>query len=273
MMFDTLAQSGSGGGSNFITTVVYGIGLLVFVWSIVSNMLGNKKKAGNKPSPSRGRRPSLDDIAERRRTQLQEAARNSAGRGARPQASAGGSRNAAGSQPMSMADRIAEAKAQQEASRRAGGGPPEQVRRRGSPPTSPQDAERQRAEVQRERQQAEQVQRQRIETQRREQAARQQRQTREAAERRQQELQRRAAERSRPVSTPQPTAGHGVDAPPHPEVHRMVAETSEPGRRIASSRRRGLSLSRADLRRTIILKEVLDPPVAMRDPRTDPFMG
>ncbi|MEM1109655.1 MAG: hypothetical protein AAGH99_13300 [Planctomycetota bacterium] len=267
----TLAQgSGSGSGFPFGQFLVYGVIAVIFVSTMIKNAINeaNKKKrreasrqAGDSPQGG----ASLDEIAARRRAQLQDMARQrGGGRGtsAGPGTAAGAGDDMAN---LSMAERIARARAAQQAQTR---GAPAKPNPRANPLPSERPAPR-RPEPTR--------------TQSRADAARQraelQRQQREALARRQrqatQQAQRSRPPAPRPVSPPQPAAQ------PKKEVRRTVEDTSalEVGsarrqREVAESQNAGplinfRKLSRKDLQRAFILKEILDRPVAERDPLAD----
>lgn len=297
-MLNLLAQNNST-GLPLGKIVIYGIVGVLFFSSIIKNVIKENKKKAARRNRDSGQtsesavRPSLDEIAARRRQQLQAMAAQRRG-GSAPPASPpnAGSPNPAN---LSMAERIAQARVKQQGQSRpaanAGNRP-------GAAPASPppqagrESVRQQRAEALR-RQMAQREQ------QRREAMAERQRQIAQAkAQRKAQKQQQRAAAQRRPAKqlpprpAPRSPITHGIgDTPPHEDVHRMVsdAEAPEPStkRRHASAsveaerllavnrsggkKRQGAlldfgKLSRADLRRAFIFKEVLDRPVSERDP-------
>lgn len=282
----TLAQQ-----FDVIEVIIYGIGAVIFVGSMISSSLSkNKKKGGGaKRRPRGGRadsggRPSMDDLAAKRRRELQQKAQQRRQGGGSPPSRPG---SPGGPTPdpsnMTMAERIARARAKQQYEQRAQGQP-----RRGPSLPSPDEVEaerqrRQAAALQRRDQEAALArQEQRVRAQREADEARRQQAARQQAARQQAA---RRAKPSRPARPAAPRPGHGINVPDHEEVHRLLEDASPPAgatevgiAEIGSGRkrrRRGKSsrsslidfdrLSRADLRRALILKEVLDKPVALRD--------
>lgn len=263
----------------------------VIIISVLRAVLSGdpKKKAKNQRARDRaaadsgsGGRPSLDEVTRRKRQQLQELARQRGG----TQASAGG---ASGGQAdpgnMTMAERIAQARAkQQHAQRVAQAGPARQAPSQGLPSQQRQTPARGASGAAAQQQRAEAL-RQQLEARRLQQQ--------QAKARRQQQIQKaksqRAATSSRSAQRPAPAsrqAPHGIAVPEHQEVHRMVTNAEEAPAVTKRSRRQteiadrgagdrparrnagGLNfakLSVADLRRAFILKEVLDKPVSERD--------
>lgn len=281
--FDPTLAQGTGQGFSLWNVVVYGIIGVIFVSTMIKNVINESKKKSRRNAP--GNAPgntaqssggaSLDDIAARRRAQLQEMAR---------QRSAGGN----DSSNLSMAERIARARATQQGKPQARSGnplPSENAPPRRAPQANPAptgaSARQQRAEALRQK------------------MMQRQQQQREALAARQRQVQQAKAQRSAQPARPQPTARptpqaaaprrplppvqtpHPISAEPHKEVHRMVEDVSE--FEVGSKRRRRelaarranpqlidfSRLSKADLRRAFILKEVLDRPVSERDPLAD----
>ncbi|MEM7627763.1 MAG: hypothetical protein AAF333_19390 [Planctomycetota bacterium] len=250
-----------------------------------------KKKSDNQRARNRaaadsgsGGRPSLDELTRRKREQLQELARQQ--RGGAPGA-AGGAPGGGEPDPgnMTMAERIARARAKQQYEQRAA-----QAGQSRAAPTSarPQPASRVGNTTQQQRASALQ---QKMEARRQQQ--------REALARRQQQIQKARAQRATPTRpAQQPPAPprrpaavpQGItDAPEHEPVRRTLADAEPTTKPEDSSRslvdasphgadqpiRRNAAdlsfakLSNAELRRAFILKEVLDRPVAERDPVAD----
>ena len=242
-----------------------------------------KKKSQNQRARNRaaadtstGRRPTLEEVTQRKRQELQNLARQQRGdsvAGGRPPADGG-----ADPGNMTMAERIARARAKQQYEQRAAqAGQGRAASASGSASPAPRSAPS-RSGTNAQQRRAEAL-RQKLEARRRQQQ--------QALARRQQQIQQAKAQRpSRPAAPPRrpaPVSDGMGDRPDHEEVHRRVANLEEtPPLKIGSARRRsetaasgrgvGLNfakLSTADLRRAFILKEVLDRPVAERDPLAD----
>ncbi|MEM9916307.1 MAG: hypothetical protein AAF911_15235 [Planctomycetota bacterium] len=291
----TLAQTGQGTGVSLVQVLIYGVIGVIFVSTMIKNVINeSKKKARRNQSPNAASNEgvSLDDIAARRRAQLQEMARQrNAGRGpagqaptGRPGAASGGASGAGGGGEanLSMAERIARARAAQQQQRgqaRAGTPLPSERSATRQPPRSATPAPTGASA----RQQRAQALRQKMQQR--------QQQQRDALAARQRQIQQARAQRSAPTGQPQaaPTrrplppvqTPHPAKVEPHQEVHRMVEDVAV--QEVGSSRRKKelaaknakpqlidfARLSRKDLQRAFVLKEVLDRPVAERDPLVD----
>lgn len=289
----TLAQP-TGQGISLWNVVVYGVIGVIFVSTMIKNVINeNKKKARRNAASgnaSQGGGASLDEIAARRRAQLQEVARQRGAGANRPSQASGVSGGGDGAN-LSMADRIARARAAQQGKPQARSGnplPSENVPTRRPAQANPAtgaSARQQRAEALRQ------------------QMMQRQQQQREALAARQRQVQQAKAQRSAQPARPQPAAPrrplppvqtpHPISTKPHEDVHRMVTDAAAPesaSRRhgsasveakraekveVAKRQRRSKSLldfgklSNADLRRAFVLKEVLDRPIAERDPMAD----
>lgn len=227
-----------------------------------------------------GGRPSLDEVTRRKRQELQELARQQRG----AQASAGGDVDPGN---MTMAERIARARAKQQYEQRAaqaGQG------RQAAPQSQPLPSAQRQAPARGPSggRAGAGPRQERAEALRRKMEARRQQQQ-QAQARRQQQIQQAKAQRSAPARQPRPATGQvprGQNLSPQDQVHRRVSNADQSPMKIGSARRQaeagsppavtkrranaaGLNfakLSQADLRRAFILKEVLDRPVAERDP-------
>ena len=288
-----LGQSGgSGGGIGFVQIIIF----VVVAISIIRTIFTGSVKNPNKKKPSVGggdSGPSLEEIAERRRRQLQEMAKQRGG---------GSTSAGAGREPgnLTMAERIARARAKQQYEQRS-----RQMNEGVAERAEPQRAEAGQpmpSQAQRDPRNPRGAQRppagranggsleQRIEQRRREQqqalAKRQEAIAKAKAKRASSSSssgsstsRRQPASPPRPVNQPlrfpepaplPPAAGHAIgEGPEHDEVHRMVDDASPTVER--RSRKASLDfgkISRNDLKRAFILKEVLDRPVSERDAET-----
>ncbi len=285
----TLAQ-GSGSTVSLVQVLIYALFGVIFVSTMIKNIIKeNKKKARQKQASGDAQQgggasgASLDEIAARRRAQLQEMARQRGGgsSGRRPEALVGDD-----TANLSMADRIARARAANQRPPQPRGGlgqtnPASPARPGVAPQATGAAAREQRAAAMRQRA----MQR---EQQRREALAARQRTIQQARTPQRSAQQAQGAPTARrplpPVQTP-----HPVSVEPHDQVHRMVTDAQPQVTK--TSRRQGSAsieaervlkvdrggpgasktllnfgkLSRADLRRAVILKEVLDRPLAERD--------
>lgn len=291
-IFETTLAQGTGSTVSLVQVLVYALFGVIFVSTMVKNIIKeNKKKARRKQASGEaqpGGGASLDEIAARRRAQLQEMARQRGGgkvgghsggsSGGRPEALVGDD-----TANLSMAERIARARAanQRQTPRsglaQASQAPP--ARPSVAPQVAGASAREQRAAAMRQRA----MQR---EQQRREALAARQRQTQQAR------TPQRPAPPAQPARRPLPPVQtpHPVSVQPHAEVHRMVADAQPEVSKKSSRRHHSASieaeraiqvdrggagasktllnfgkLSQADLRRAFILKEVLDRPLAERD--------
>ncbi|MEM9418641.1 MAG: hypothetical protein AAGA25_06225 [Planctomycetota bacterium] len=284
---DPLIAQGSGSGSGFslVQVLVSGIIGVIFVSTLIKNAIKesqkNKGQQGLPPGMAEdGGGPSLEEIKARRRAQLQEMSQQRGGRQAPPSSANAGDAN------LSMAERIARARAAQrgqppQPQARAGNPLPSEVspQRRADPRPAPAargaQAQQQRAEALRSRE----LQRQQ---QRREALAARQRQIEQAKAQRTQTSRQQPA-RPQPATTqrrplPPVQTPHPKKIQPHEGVHRMVEDAAvqevgsarrekELAQQDASSQLINFNkLSKKDLRRAFILKEVLDRPVVERDP-------
>lgn len=261
----------------------------VIIISVLRAVLSGdpKKKAKNQRARDRaavdsasGGRPSLDEVTRRKRQQLQELARQRGGTQASADGASGGQADPGN---MTMAERIAQARAKQQHAAPAGParqapsqGLPSQQRQAPARGASGAPAQQQRAEALRQQLEARRLQQQ------------------QAKARRQLQIQKAKAQRPAPGNAAPPRrqapasrqVPHGIATPEHQEVHRMVTNAEEAPAVTKRSRRQteiadrgagdrpahrnagGLNfakLSVADLRRAFILKEVLDKPVSERD--------
>lgn len=300
-MLTLLAQNNST-GLPLGKVVIYGIVAVLFFSSIIKNALKEKKKksrraeAGHREADGAGGaeaggRPSLDEIAARRRQQLQAMADQRRGQAAPTQAVVGrDGGGGGGGRNLSMAERIAQARAQPPSTDRGGSRSPSP--RSGSTGVKGQNLKQQHRDRALKQQMA---QREQL---RRDAVAQRQRDIQQANARRQ-----RAQAQARPTSPSapppvqpiqRPTSApitHGIGDGPHGEVHRMVTNADAPAKRkkgrhlsaSAEAQRRVAAedpqhqkaaatlldfdkLTRADLRRAFIFKEVLDRPLSERDP-------
>jgi len=301
-MFDTTLAPFSLLAITAVEVVIYGVAAMLFVGSMITNAKKDKdKKEKGRPrranldvGSSQGR-PSLDEIAARRRQQLQELARQRRG-GSSPPTQV---RAAADSGNLSMADRIARARARQQGSPQpassgltsAGSNAPlpsaassHPAARSTQTPAARNTARQERTESLRQRfEQRQQQQREAL--------ARRQQQTQQAKAQRAQakaqsraqraptpKITRAAPQSQRPAAAPE----HGItDASPHKDVHRMVHNAPEQRFEHADRHQAKKTapllnfkrLSKTDLRRAFILKEVLNKPVAEQDPLADIHNG
>ncbi len=239
--------------------------------TVIGSWIGNIKK-NQAEQRKRDEGPGaleLEEMAARRREQLKQASRQ------RVQAnpSAGGAAGEPGN--MTMAERIARARAKAQYEQRTQeAGRPQQA----SQPQVPNEAQRRalaqrQAELDRRRQaaanQAQQQQRAQQQAQRR--AQQQARQRAQAHAQAQAQARRRGTLLHDPAPVPEPTAS---------TTRRLVTDTPAKRRKPATSPvlvpaagdviPQG-PLSRADLRRAIILKEILDKPIALRETQTYSF--
>ncbi len=242
----TLAQRG-----DWVELVIYAIGTVIVVGGWIANQL----------------RQMREEQQRRRKIAGLEAGRQ-AGRSDIPDKS--------GVQPMPTQDELARRRRQQlaELARRRGEG--DEAAPREPAGLSPHEAsQRQRAREAYERR-AETLRRQRAEAERQaerdsEGATRQQRDLRQRRERaqqtqRQRDLQRRMQDRTR--ISPPPPAAPPIPTAPTPVLKRVAATAptpAAPARAAAFAAAIG-PLNVNALRRAIILKEVLDRPVALREP-------
>ncbi|MEM6854254.1 MAG: hypothetical protein AAF593_07580 [Planctomycetota bacterium] len=261
------------------------IAILVVFGPIIANVLREVGKGKGPRRDDRSRdsgdgrtsRERLDDLAARRRAEL-------SAEGQRRRAESGGAGASSGGDPgnMTMAERIARARAAQQQQRgqaRAGTPLPSERPATRQPPRSATPAPTGASA----RQQRAQALRQKMQQR--------QQQQRDALAARQRQIQQARAQRSAPAGGPQaaPTrrplppvqTPHPAKVEPHREVHRMVEDVAV--QEVGSSRRKKelaaknakpqlidfARLSRKDLQRAFVLKEVLDRPVAERDPLAD----
>lgn len=246
------------------------IGLMLVGAMVIGSWIANMKKKGAEQRKRDEGPASMEpqEVAARRREQSRQASRS------RVQASQGGSSagySAGGAEPgnLTMAERIARARAKAQYEQRAqGSGQPAQR----AQPQVPNEAQR-RALAQRQ-----------AELQRRQQAAQaqaNQRAQQQAQQRARLQAQQQRAQAQAHASAQAQARRHGVllhdhaqaPAPIESTTRRLVPGTSTPKRppsppatRPAASRLlTSASLSRDDLRRAIVLNEVLGKPVALRD--------
>lgn len=292
--FDLLLAQSSGTGPGIIQFLVYAVFIVIFISTMIKNIIKeNKKKArrrqGNAGAGDGGG-GTLEEVSARRRAQLQEIARQRQG-GSGPSGREAQAFVGDDTANLSMADRIARARAANQANPPARGGSPSPSRGATprATPVAGASAQQQRSVALRQRMaQREQQRRDALAT--RQPQASQANARGPASQARPQPPQRQSPASSRrplpPVQTP-----HPVSVDPHREVHRMVADADAP---VAKSSRRHVSasveaeraakanrsgparssgailnfdkLSLADLRRAFILKEVLDRPISERDP-------
>jgi len=242
------------------------IWLMLVGATVIGSWISNMKKKGEAQRKRDEGPASMEqqEVAARRREQLREASRS------RVQASQGGSSagysaggGSSGGEPgnLTMAERIARARAKAQYEQRAQGSVPPAQR---SQPQVPNEAQR-RALAQR---QAELQRRQQVAQVQANQRAQQQAQQQARLQAQQQRAQAQA--RQRGVLLHDHTQAPG---PTESTTRRLVPSTSTPKRppsppaaRPAASRLlTSASLSRDDLRRAIVLNEVLGKPVALRD--------
>ena len=278
--------------------------------------------AGREGGGERGGRPSLDEVTARRREQLRELSRQrERGTGASVGAGGAGGTERAGvgqEEPsnLTMAERIARARAKQQYEQRRGGsgaggaseGRPEGQRPAARAPQRPEPAADDAASAERDRllRQADEAREQELAAARARQRVADLERQREAARRRTPQPaqgQRGNASRPRPGAgqprptprpqpqpqrpqpqRPQPPRARSPRPIPTPVADRRVTEPVEPtqaevgvtevglaGAGTVRQRSSGKSLvdfnklSRSDLRRIIILKEVFDKPIALRE--------
>lgn len=235
--------------------------------TMVGSWIGNAKKK-QQEQRKRDEGPAaveLEEMASRRREQLRQASNQRAQAQNQPRAAGGEPGN------MTMAERIARARAKAQYEQRAQSkGRPAQV----SQPQVPNEAQRRvlaqrQAELER-RRQAAQAQQQAQQQAKQQQAQRRaQQHARQQQARAHAQAQTQARRSGRLVHEPSP-----VPEPTTSTTRRLVPERSS--RRVTRKPEPVLipadsspiphgPLSRADLRRAIILKEVLDKPLALRD--------
>ncbi len=206
-----------------------------------------------------GGSPTADELAARRRAQLEELARR---RQARVGGQGGGQASRPSAPPLGPDTSMGE-RQQLEAQRRAQAERAEAMRRQA------QAAEQERARA------AEEARRRQTEIERRRQLAAQQRAQEEAARRQQAEQRQRRLSSIEDRPAPGSRLGQGVtlvdEDDPHVDldtgmstVHRHVPDADTPYA-IAHVRKGKLRITRDGLRQAIILKELLDRPVSMRE--------
>lgn len=236
------------------------IGPIVILAFVVGPWIGSVlKKSGEQRQREEGGvevSAELDQMAAHRREQLRQAARQRT----RMQAPSGLSPGEPGN--MTMAERIARARAKAQYEQRAQG---EARPTQASQPQVPNEAQRR---VLAQRQAAEVQQRAQQQTQRRAQRQVQQR-TRQQQAQAHAQAQAQARQRGRLLHEPTP-----VPKPTTSTVRRLVPSRPKRSKTppahpvpVATFGTLDLSkpLSRADLRNAIILKEVFDKPIALRD--------
>lgn len=236
---------------------------------------------GNPPART-DRVATMGDAASQRREQLRELARQRAQMhvgGQRGGAAVGGGRGPAGQpQNLTMAERIARARAQEEYARRADDlqAQAERARREAQVQQAQDEAVRRQRQAAREKMQREAAARQRAAQQQRARAQQQQQQA--SARPRRSQTQRPAA----PIRQVGQAAAGGATAMPSAEARRRQQAKPSAARR--SSRRvtaaapaeaslvagpsplNLASMARQSLRDAFVLKEILDRPVGMREP-------
>lgn len=235
--------------------------------TVIGSWISNMKKKGE-DQRKRDEGPAsmeLEEMAARRREQLRQASRS------RAQVSQGGGQSGGGGEPgnLTMAERIARAraKAQYEQRAQASAQPAQRPQ-----PQMPNEAQRRalaqrQAELERRQQAAQAQARQRAQQQAQQQArlqAQQQRARAQAHARAQAQARQRGVLMHGHVEGPAPTESTTrriVPSKPAPKRTPLQPVTRPASSRLLISS----SLSREDLRRAIVLNEVLGKPVALRD--------
>jgi len=271
----TIAQS-SGTGPGIVQVLIYGLFIVIFISTMIKNVIKENQKKARRKRASAGdtasEGQSLEQITARRRQQLQS----------RPASNSGGDAS-----NLTMAERIARARAANQNQARSGGPLPSQkVSPRSTPAAAAGGAAAQQARAAALRQRM--MQR---EQQRREAVAARQRQASQArATPRPAQAPPSSVSAPRrplpPTQTPRLVAGvspgevrRGVaDAAPqaakpsrrHVSASVEAERAAKADRNLAGGKTEALldfnKLTAADLRRAFILKEVLDRPLAERDP-------
>ncbi len=265
---------------------------------------------GRGGSGERGGRPSLDEVTARRREQLRELSRQREADGGRAAGAGGAARAGVGQDEpsnLTMAERIARARAKQQYEQRrgggGGGGTSEGQRPAARTPQRPEPAADDAASAERDRllRQADEAREQELAAARARQRVADLERQREAARQRVRQPaqgQRGNAPRPRPgvgqprpaprpqpqAQRPQPPRARSPRPIPTPVADRRVTEPVAPTQAEVGATEVGLAgagtvrqrstgkslidfkkLSRSDLRRIIILKEVFDKPIALRE--------
>lgn len=271
------------------TVIWIGIAVVVTAGSAIGNWMKQRaereqaQKAADRRRHAAGSTGSgdLDDVASRRREQLRQMSqqRQTQGNAGRAGATSGGTSGGGEPTNLTMAERIARARAKAQYEQRAEGlrdrGRSESARTARPAEESPAAATSRREQAELEARRRQQVaQRDASEARAREQQRRaaqqaQQRQRQQAAQRQQQLAQQQAAtlRRQRELQSMAVAEDHGPIDAGESVVHRHVPDAEAlPVPELIQAESVSLSkMNRASWRRAIILKEVIDRPVALRE--------
>lgn len=228
-----------------------------------------RQSEGAAPLRRTGERTRLDEVVERRRRQLEEIAARRRGR-TRPEGDGVAARSGAAGPTMepgnlTAAERAARERAKQQYQARA-----EMLRRQRE--AAEREAAQRIEREQRQRERAAELARQAEEVKRQRELARQQRA-------RQGQRSTRPISRRGNVATVRPAGASTEGGISGTRAPVEAAAISAPGGTTAKSahaatkpiRLAGMRLGRQALRQALVMKEILDPPVALRDPYQEPW--